>query len=56
MLAVPVATGDPEQLAPAKSFTVVPMSAEPMILGLLSLAGDEGMVPVRLGGDGAPFE
>src|SRR5262249_9696571 len=50
--AVSVAAGEPVQLAFAYRFTVEPGSAFPCTFGELSLAGEAGLVPVRVGGSG----
>jgi hypothetical protein len=50
--AAPVATGEPEQLGLSYTATVVPESALPWISGELSFAGEEGLLPARVGEDG----
>jgi hypothetical protein len=51
--AVPVAAAPPVQPAVGYTRTVEPASAEPVISGLLSLAGETGLEPSALGSAGA---
>jgi hypothetical protein len=44
-----LAIGEPVQAAVVYSFTTVPAAAFPLTLGLLSLAGEAGFVPVIFG-------
>jgi hypothetical protein len=53
LAAVPLATGAPEQSEDVKTFTVEPASAEPVIAGLLSFAGEPGEELSVLGAAGA---
>ncbi len=47
--ALPVATGDPEQSALVYRSTVASARAVPLIRGLLSFAGEPGVLPVSCG-------
>ena len=52
-VALPLATGEPEQSEDVYSLTVDPASALPKIVGLTLLAGDAGDEPSPVGAAGA---